>query len=421
MSFARVCNSGMYRSALFVTMTLSLLIGCNKPAEEETPPAEPVAEEAKAETPKPAEPAADETAKEETPKPAEPASLVLKDVGFKTPESVYYDETNDIYLVSNINGSPTEADNNGFISKVTPAGEVTALKWIAGGENEVTLNAPKGMVVSDNTLYVADIDTVRMFDNATGAAKGEVAIKGATFLNGIAVGPTNIMYVSDSGMASGEKKKAKKNAGAIWTIKDGKAEKLIAGVELNRPNGLLADEGGVWVVTLGGTELYRVTDEGKRETPISVPNGSLDGLVKTADGDLLISSWDAKAVFKGKPGGVFAPVVADITSPAGLGYDMKRNRVLIPVFEGDAVQIQTLGTGAAAAGLRSDAPEPEVAADKADAEEGNAEEAKAGKPAEPEPLKAAADDAEKEPEAAAAKTLEKAEEKAEGAKPATAE
>src|SRR4051812_41735757 len=34
--------------------------------------------------------------------------------GFQTPECVLYDPDGDRYLVSNINGKPTEADGNGF-------------------------------------------------------------------------------------------------------------------------------------------------------------------------------------------------------------------------------------------------------------------------------------------------------------------
>ena len=50
--------------------------------------------------------------------------------GFLTPESVLHDTTQDIYFVSNINGSPTAKDNNGFISRVRPDGAVENLKFI---------------------------------------------------------------------------------------------------------------------------------------------------------------------------------------------------------------------------------------------------------------------------------------------------
>src|SRR5690606_21634879 len=72
-----------------------------------------------------------------------------------------------------------------------------------GGQNGVTLHAPKGMAIKGDTLFVADIDTVRMFHRETGAVLGARGVPGATFLNDIAVGPDGTVYVSDSGLRGG--------------------------------------------------------------------------------------------------------------------------------------------------------------------------------------------------------------------------
>lgn len=301
---------------------------------------------------------------------------IVKEAGFMTPESVLYVEPEDIYLVSNINGAPTEQDNNGFISRVAPDGKIAELKWITGGEKGVTLNAPKGMAIREDVLYVADINTVRMFDLKSGEAKGEIKIKGAAFLNDLTAAPDGTLYVSDSGLKSGAQGLEPTETDAIYQIaKNNKAEKLIAGKELNRPNGLLADENGLFVVTFGSAELYRVTKEGQKEAPVQLPAGSLDGLAMANDGDLLISSWDSETIYKGKPGGEFAPIITELKSPAGLAYDRKRNQIIVPVFMEDALRMQSLGPVNALA-LRPEAPEPEVAAEKA---EETPEEAKSGK------------------------------------------
>src|SRR5262249_13376468 len=110
-------------------------------------------------------------------------AVTFKGVGLATPESVLYDDTTDTYLVSNINGQPVAADNNGFITQLSPDGAVKTLKWIEAGKNGVKLNAPKGLTFAGDLLYVADLDTVRMFDRKTGEPKGEVKVPGATFLN----------------------------------------------------------------------------------------------------------------------------------------------------------------------------------------------------------------------------------------------
>ena len=58
---------------------------------------------------------------------------------------------------------------------------------VEGGKNEVRLNAPKGMALRGDTLFVADIDMLRMFNRRTGAPIGAVSLRenNATFLNAI--------------------------------------------------------------------------------------------------------------------------------------------------------------------------------------------------------------------------------------------
>src|SRR5450432_1876738 len=110
--------------------------------------------------------------------------------GFKEPESVRYDSVNDVFYVSNINGSPLGKDNNGFISRMKSDGTIDSLELVAGGRGGVTLNAPKGLALIGDTLWVADIDAVRAFNVHTGAAVATVDLSPfhALFLNDICVG-----------------------------------------------------------------------------------------------------------------------------------------------------------------------------------------------------------------------------------------
>jgi SMP-30/Gluconolactonase/LRE-like region len=266
---------------------------------------------------------------------APPANVVS---GFSTPESVLYDVQSDLYFVSNINGSPSDKDDNGFISKLGPDGTVIELKWIDGGSEEVTLNAPKGSVISNGVLYVADIDTVRKFDASTGEAKGEIKIKGATFLNDVALAPDGTIYVTDSGLKPDF---SNSETDAVYAIKKGKAKVLIKSKDLKNPNGVIADESGVWVVTFGANELYNVKDGVKADVK-TLPKGKLDGIAKTADGKLFVSSWESNQVFRGSLTEQFVPVVSDVVSPADIAYDAKRNRLLIPRFMENTVQLSQL-------------------------------------------------------------------------------
>lgn len=264
----------------------------------------------------------------------------VADVGFQTPESVLAGPDNDVYYVSNINGSPAAADGNGFISKMSPEGEVVMLKWIDGEAKGVTLNAPKGSTIVGGTFYVADIDHVRMFDVASGKPKGEVAIKGATFLNDVTHDDAGNVYVSDTGIKFTDKGAQPTGTAAIYSIDPkGKVTKVAAGDELKGPNGVAWSGGTLYTVTFGANELLAIGKDGKPEVKAKLPKGSLDGLIIVSPDKVYVSSWEAKAVFAGPMAGPFKAAITDVPAPADIGYDAKRKKVMVPLFQDNAVAI----------------------------------------------------------------------------------
>jgi sugar lactone lactonase YvrE len=156
--------------------------------------------------------------------------------------------------------------------------------------------------------------------------------------------------VSDSGLKQGKTGLEPSGSDAIYRIDKGKgkAERVIKDKGLGNPNGLLADDEGVWVVTFGSGQIYRVSREGRKEAGENLPTGQLDGIVQVADGSLLVSSWEGNSILRGSPGAGFLASITGIVSPADIGYDSKRKRVLIPLFMGDAVEIRTLAPAQAA-------------------------------------------------------------------------
>jgi sugar lactone lactonase YvrE len=267
-----------------------------------------------------------------------PAPAVTFREGFATPESVLYDAESDTYLVSNINGSPTDRDNNGYITELSPDGKVLKAKFVAGGEKGVTLHAPKGTALVGGVLYVADIDTVRLFDRKTGAAKGEVRVPGASFINDVAAGPDGKVYVTDSGLTP---KFEPSGTDALYVIEPGKKPKLktlLKSKDLPRPNGVFATKDTLYVAFFGAAEFraFDVTGKPKGE-PTKLPAGGGDGVVHVGE-DFLVSSWEGKAVYRGKPGGEFTAVLTELTAPADIGFDTKRNRVLVPRFQDNLVE-----------------------------------------------------------------------------------
>jgi hypothetical protein len=262
-------------------------------------------------------------------------------VGFATPESVLHDRRADVYLVSNINGSPLAKDDNGFISRLAPDGSVTELKWIDGTADGVALNAPKGMAFRRDTLFVADIDVVRLFDRTTGEPIGNWPVPGSTFLNDVAVGPDGTVYVTDSGFRAGPDGFARSGTDAVYkSTGEGELVALVSGEALGGPNGIVVDGGRVMFVTFGTGRVHLVQRETGTISGLPSPaEGQLDGVVKVAEGEFLISSWEGRAVYRLGGGGLYTTEVDSVESPADIGLDTRRGRVLIPLFRADEVLI----------------------------------------------------------------------------------
>lgn len=277
--------------------------------------------------------------------PAEDEGIVVADVGFMSPESMQMDTIADVYLVSNVNGSPSEQAGNGFISRVTPDGQVEELKWIDGEDPFVTLHAPKGMALRGDSLFVADIDCIRIFHRVTGEAQASICVDGATFLNGVAVGPEGSLFVTDTGVRAGPEGFEPTGTDAVYRlpIEEGRRPTTLAkGGDLGGPNGIAVGPRGIFVVTFGSGEIFRLTAAGDKTRVTRPSRLELDGIVVTPDGGFLFSSWAESAIRRIDAEGNVTKIITGIPSPADIGYDPKRNRVLIPVFLEDRVIIRDL-------------------------------------------------------------------------------
>ena len=260
---------------------------------------------------------------------------VIQDVGLSTPESVEYYPDEDIYLVTNINGSPFAADGNGFVSKIKPDGQIVNLKWLDGTKEGITLNAPKGAAIQDNLLYIADINQVQIFELPSGKQKTSVTIEGSTFLNGITPGKGNYIYVTDSGFNEGFKPSGSDAVFQVWP--DGKYKAIAQGKELGNPNGIFWDGTKLLVVTFGTGKLLGLDTDGKMDSMPSPPQGGLDGILQLKNGDVLVSSWNGAAIYQMSNGKNFTVLADSLDAPADIGFDTKRNTVLTPLFKENKV------------------------------------------------------------------------------------
>ncbi|HEX5830237.1 MAG TPA: hypothetical protein VFY16_04590, partial [Gemmatimonadaceae bacterium] len=175
---------------------------------------------------------------------ADSARLVTTVRGFSGPEAVRYDPDQDVWFVANWNGRGGDRDNNGFISRVRPGGEVERMRWVAGGANGVTLHAPRGMTIVGDTLWACDVDAVRGFHRRTGAPVASIPLTDfdVGFLNDLAPGPDGALYATDTG-----RNRVYRIAGRHVTV-------ALADSALGAPNGIAWDAEGdrFVIVPFGG-------------------------------------------------------------------------------------------------------------------------------------------------------------------------
>jgi hypothetical protein len=250
--------------------------------------------------------------------------------GFAGPESIVHDVAADLYLVSNISGQPLDKDGDGFISRVAPDGSLSELKWIDGAADGVTLHAPKGMGLHGDTLLVTDIDVVRLFDRQSGEPLGEWSIDGATFLNDVAVASDGTVYVTDSGINFSDAGAEDNGSAAIHVFgADGSHSTFEAG-DVTGINGVAVRDGVLYGVTSFGNGMIFSVEAGTRTDLPPLPGVNLDGIEVLDGGGLLISDWTTEAVYLLRANGAASIVARNVASPADIGIDRTRDRVLIP-------------------------------------------------------------------------------------------
>jgi hypothetical protein len=255
------------------------------------------------------------------------ATIALTVDSLETPEAARFDPQLGMYFVSNINGSPLAKDGNGFISRLTRDGKVDSLKFIAGGRGGAVLNAPKGMAINGDTLWVADIDVARAFDKRSGKPITSVTLPDARFLNDAVVGPDGAIYLTDSG---GEKAPGTHR---VFRIENRKPAVALTFAGEPGPNGITWDSAGsrFVIVSFDAKSVFQWAPGDSGATVMADGPSGMDGVEPLGDGRLLISTWSDSSLFL-LDAGKITKLLGALPGPADIGLDRERGRVAVPLL-----------------------------------------------------------------------------------------
>jgi DNA-binding beta-propeller fold protein YncE len=242
----------------------------------------------------------------------------------KVPESVFYRAKNKLIYVSNINGKPSAKDGNGFISLLNEKGDIIKLQWATG------LNAPKGMAIKGNHLFVSDIDRLAEIDLSNGKIIRFIPFPGAKFLNDVVVGPHGKIYVTDTDL------------GAVFVVKSGKAHLWSTDLLLKGANGLAMNRRNLFIGANG--HLLEANPKTGKIRIVAHVAGGIDGLIPLGNGRFILSDWAGKIqlISTDKAPVILSNTTKQKINAADLGFIPGKNIILIPTFFDNRVVAEQL-------------------------------------------------------------------------------
>lgn len=259
--------------------------------------------------------------------------ITMSITGLDGPEAVRYDPGQDVYFISNFTGGGTDRDSNGYISKALPDGTLDSLRFMVGTE-EYPLHAPRGMYITGDTLWAADVDGVHGFNRETAE---QVAFIDFTafepgFLNDIVQGNDGNLYVTDTG-----KSVVYQIKGSTPTVFKDSLEAAPNGITLNPENGNLV------LAPWGGATTFASISTNSMEAGVYTKakgGGNYDG-IEFVDGRLLAASQQDSSLHA-LTESEDQIIIYTPGRPADIGIDTKRNLVLVPYIALNRVDIWQL-------------------------------------------------------------------------------
>lgn len=244
------------------------------------------------------------------------------------PETVLVDSENDTIYISNIETIDMAGwadDGTGFISAVVDNGKIIRTRWVESRPWNL-LNGPKGMLLKDNILYVADNKRLLSWPVKKPDPAKVTIIPGAQKLNDIAADEL-FMYVSDT--AANTIYKIASKGGRIYRLKapDG-------------VNGIACFEDKLFAVSVTQGEIYEIDKTGKndpRAVGLNKHFKGLDGIVFFEDGSSIVTDLRGSKLYSVDSDMEDVIELADVKWPANPGVDFEKKIIYVPQLKSSSV------------------------------------------------------------------------------------
>ena len=245
------------------------------------------------------------------------------------PESVTYDSKRGVLYVTSVNGDAATKNGKGYITQMSLDGKIIKLQWISG------LNAPKGVSVSGDKLYTADIDELVEVDVAKAAVLKRHKATGAVMLNDVTITPIGSVFVSDMG------------GNAIFRLINGQVEQWLKDTKLEVPNGVYMIPGKLFVASWGvitdpktyATKVpghIKMIDLGTKQISSLMggkPLGNLDGICSDGNNNFFVTDhMKGQVLWVEHSGKVTTLVTLPNTGTADLTYVPDKKLIVVPLM-----------------------------------------------------------------------------------------
>ncbi|MBD0298196.1 MAG: ATP-binding protein [Flavisolibacter sp.] len=243
------------------------------------------------------------------------------DTVIAVPESVLPDTKKGILYVSLIDGPADAKDGRGGVAILNRDGKVINAAWVVG------LNAPKGMGIYKNRMYVADLEDVVEIDVKSGKVLQRIHVPDAKFLNDITIDKKGVVYVSDT------------RTNNVYQIKDRQVSTYLTG--LTGANGLRVINSDLYILT--SKELLKA-GENKALVKIADLDYPGDGIEPVGNGDFIVSAWAGYIHYITADGKkqLLLNTTEQKKNTADIGFDPKRRIIYVPTFLAKSVMAYQL-------------------------------------------------------------------------------